>query len=203
MSIGIFSQAIRKAVPLFAWLVVPLSCSHRHDFVWVNDLKRPPPTARPVLIRRGDVIQVRVFREEQLSSRAKVRDDGMITLPLLHDVPAAGLEPVVLAATLEARLKELVKNAVVTVSIEERKPPTVVVVGETVRPGIYPIEVDAGVLEALVSAGGLTPDASDDSIFVVRASEPLRIRFTYESLLQSSSKARSFKLEDGDVVVVE
>jgi polysaccharide biosynthesis/export protein len=196
-------ERIGQRVPLVAALGLILSCAHRHDFVWVDDFNPPPGSAKPVVIRPGDVVQVRVFNQDQLSSRTKVRDDGMITLPLLHDVPAAGLAPLALAETVEERLKTLVRNAVVTVSIEERKPPTVLVVGEAVKPGAYAIDFDAGVLQALASAGGLTPDAHDDSIFVVRSSAPMRIRFAYEALLQPTSKARNFKLEDGDVIVVE
>jgi hypothetical protein len=54
-----------------------------------------------------------------------------------------------------------------------------------------------------VSAGGLTVEASDDGIFVVREGLERRIRFRYDSLLLPTSKAKGFKLEVGDVVVVE
>jgi polysaccharide biosynthesis/export protein len=194
---------IGKVLPLSVALLIVLSCAHRHDYVWVDDLKLPAMPEKPVTIAPGDVLQVRVFNQDQLSSRAKVRDDGQITLPLLHDVTAAGMTPSALAEDLETRLKNLVRNAIVTVSIEEKKPATVLVVGEAAKPGVYPIGFDAGVLQALASAGGLTQDAHDDSIFVVRHSLPLRIRFTYEALLQPASRARNFKLEDGDIVVVE
>jgi polysaccharide export outer membrane protein len=201
--IAFWREALGKPLLLLATVTMLLACAHRPEFVWVDDLKLAPPSSRPVVIGPGDVLNVRVFNNDQLSSRAKVRNDGKITLPLLHDVQAAGVTPLDLAGILEAQLKDLVRNAVVTVSIDEKKPGSVLVVGEAVRPGVYPLDFDAGVLQALVSAGGLTPDASDDSIFVVRSSLPRRIRFAYQALLQPASKARSFKLEDGDVVVVE
>lgn len=192
-----------KRLPVLAALAGALSCAHRHDFVWVDALQVPPVPAKPVVIGPGDTLQVRVFNQDQLSSRVKVRQDGKITLPLLHDVTAAGLTPVALGEALEAQFKNLVKNAVVTVSVEEKRPATVLVTGEAVKPGVYPIDFDGGVLQALVSAGGLTPDAHDDSIFVVRSSMALRVRFAYDALLRPGSKASTFKLEDGDVIVVE
>lgn len=194
---------IGTLLPFWAVLILLVGCAHGHDFVWVDDLKLPPEPVKQTTIARGDVLQIRVFNQDQLSGRVKVRDDGQITLPLVHDVDAAGFTPVALGAMLQDRLKDLVRNAVVTVSIEEKKPSSVLVVGEAAKPGVYAIGFDGGVLQAIAAAGGLTQEAHDDSIFVVRSSSPRRIRFTYEALLQPASKARSFKLEDGDIVVVE
>lgn len=193
----------RLPAALFATLLLSSACAHRHDFTWVDELAPAPAKAPEILIGVGDALNVRVFNQDQLSSRARVRDDGKITLPLIHEVDAAGLTPQALAAAVQARFRELVKNAVVTVSIEERKPSTVLVTGEVAKPGIYVIDGETGVLRALLSAGGLGPDASDDQIFVIRRGVPSRIRFKYESLLEPSGKAVTFKLEGDDVVVVE
>jgi polysaccharide export outer membrane protein len=174
-------------------------------FVWVDQYAEPPAVGeKPYVIGVGDVIQVRVFNQDQLSARVKVRNDGRVSLPLLNDVDAAGYTPVVLAGILETRLKELVKAPSVTVSLEETKPQTVMVIGEVVRPNSYPLDVASGVLQALAVAGGLKDDASSNRIFVHRQNPaPALIRFSYESLLNPNGRAASFKLRPGDVVVVE
>jgi len=162
------------------------------------------PRDPPYVLAVGDIIQVRVFNQDQLSARVRVRPDGKITLPLLNEMVAAGLTPLALSRILEDRLKDLVKNPAVTVSLEEIKPQTVTVVGEVARPNSYPLEMASGVLQALASAGGLTPDADGNRILVLRQNPiPVRIRFTYEALVQQQPAAINFRLRSGDVVLVE
>ena len=90
-----------------------------------------------------------------------------------------------------------------TVSLEDTRTPMVTVLGELVRPGVYPLEPGSGVLEAVANAGGLTEFADRESIYVVRKTPHLRVRFTYEALLWNDSRATSFRLAPGDVVTVE
>jgi polysaccharide biosynthesis/export protein len=105
---------------------------------------------------------------------------------------------------LERRLKGLVNAPSVTVSLEETKPPMVMVIGEVPRPGTFPYDPAGGVLQALAAAGGLGPDASGDRIFVLRQTPtPVRIRFSYDRLRRQEGRAATFRLRPGDVVVVE
>ncbi len=182
-----------------------MSCANLGKFVWVDEYTEPPaPAEKPYVIAVGDVIQVRVFNQDQLSARVRVRSDGKVSLPLLSDVDAAGYTPVALSQRLEIQLRELVKTPAVTVSLEETKPQTVMVIGEVVRPNAYPLEAGSGVLQGLANAGGLTPDASTDRIFVLRQiPTPARIRFSYEKLRHQEGRAATFRLRAGDVVVVE
>jgi polysaccharide export outer membrane protein len=182
---------------------------HVGNFVWA-DKYRDPLAAKPGYeIRNGDVLQVRVWNQDAISGRARVRPDGMISLPLVNDVEAAGVEPAVLANRVQTRLKEFIVNPVVAISVEEQAPFEVSVLGEVARPGVYRIERGASVLNALAMAGGLTPVAGRDRIFVLRYGEsafadvPTRIRFTYRALTQAETTAAAFRLRHGDVVVVE
>ena len=190
-----------------AWAILSATsaCSNVGKFVWVAQYAEPPaPQDPPYTLAVGDIIQVRVFNQDQLSARVRVRPDGKITLPLLNEMVAAGLSPLALSRILEDHLKDLVKNPAVTVSLEEIKPQTIIVVGEVARPNSYPLEMASGVLQALASAGGLTPDADGNRIFVLRQNPiPVRIRFTYEALVQQQPAAINFRLRSGDVVLVE
>jgi polysaccharide export outer membrane protein len=190
---------------LLVALIGAAGCAHSAKFVWADKYEPPPdPAQTTTKIGPGDLIQIRVFGQDQLSTRAKVRPDGKVSVLLLDDVQAAGFAPAALARDLEVRLKPMVKNAVVTVSVEETKQKSVLVVGEVLKPGPVPLDTGTGVLHALVGAGGLSPDASDDRIFVLRgAPAAARIRFRYENLLEPGSPAAGFKLREGDVVVVE
>jgi polysaccharide export outer membrane protein len=184
--------------------VLLAACAPTGPYLWVDDYLPPPTEAKPYVIGIGDVIQVRVFNQEQMSTKGRVREDGKISLPLLNDVEAAGLSPVALAEQLQNRLKDFIKAPLVTVSLEEARPQVVLVTGEVAHPGVYPLEVGDGVLAAIARGGGLTPDADGDRIFVLRQqSPPTRIRFRHDALLKMIGKAPSFKLRQGDVVVVE
>jgi len=202
-------RATRSASIPVLWAATMLasasSCANAGKFIWVDEYSPSAATApRPYVIGVGDVIKVTVFNHDQLTQRVRVREDGKVTLPLLGDVVAAGYTPSDLAQILEKRLAELVKSPSVTVSVEEVKPQTFMVMGEVARPDSYTLEPGMGVLQALALAGGLTADASGDRIFVLRQDpSPVRIRFTYERLIHQSGQAVTFQLRAGDVVVVE
>jgi polysaccharide biosynthesis/export protein len=158
------------------------------------------------VISSGDVLQVRVFQQEAMSARVKVRADGKVSLPLVNDVMVAGKSPAVLAAELQTRLKDFINTPVVTVSLEEMRPVTVSVVGEVARSGLVTVEQNSGLLQAVAAAGGLTDFAHRDGLFVLRkipGQAPKRIHFTWDALSRGEGPAGRFTLLPGDVVVAE
>src|SRR5258708_18956145 len=85
------------------------SCSNLGKYAWVDQYKEPAAVdEKPYTIIPCDVIQVRVFNQDQLSARARVRADGNVSLPLLNDVQAAAYTPVALSQVLQNGLKGLV-----------------------------------------------------------------------------------------------
>ncbi len=173
-------------------------------YVWSDEYRASPQATGAYVVAPGDLISVRVYNQEAMSAKVRVRADGRISLPFLGDVEAAGLQPVELSKRLQVRLKEFVVSPLVTVSLEEPKPLEVYVVGEVVHPGRYPVEHSASVLQALAAAGGLTPFARQDRIFVIRREpSPARIRFRLEALTRNEGAAAAFRLLGGDTVVAE
>jgi len=139
-----------------------------------------------------------------MSSKTRVRNDGKISLPFLNDVQAAGFTPVALAQEIQSRLKTYLSAPNVTVSLDDPRPNTIPVTGEVTKSGVFSLDPGAGVLAALASAGGLSPFAHSDRIFVIRQQPaPARIRFSLAELEQGDRKAILFQLRQGDVVVVE
>jgi polysaccharide export outer membrane protein len=198
-----------KLFPMLAMglLGSTLSCSGPGQYVWVNDLPAEylaRTSDQSYLIRDGDTLNIRVFNQEALSSRAKVRSDGRIALPALGDIDVRGKRPADLKTELEGRLKDYVNAPSVTVTVEEFQPIVVSVLGEVAKAGSYPLDPRATIAQVLANAGGLTDFASRDSIYVVRAGPPtIRVRFTYEDVSRGSPASVGFVLHDGDLVVVE
>ena len=195
-----------SSVPVILLGLAAVCCSHVGPFVWVDEY--PPPadedTGGEYRIAPGDLLAVQVYREEGLSVRGRVRQDGKVSVPLVHDVQAAGLSPRMLAEQIETRLKEYLNVPRVTVTVEEIRPLAVPVLGEVSHPGQYNLDKGGGVIEALAAAGGLTEYAHRDRIFVLRRKpQQVRIRFTFEALSRGQGRASAFRLQPGDAVVVE
>ncbi|HET9551408.1 MAG TPA: polysaccharide biosynthesis/export family protein [Anaeromyxobacteraceae bacterium] len=170
-------------------------------YTWYGDYVDAEPAGAPYLIAPGDLISVKVFGQEAMSSKVRVRSDGMVSLPFVNDVKAAGQTPVAFAARVKGLLKEFVVNPVVTVSLEEARPFEISVVGEVTKPGVYKLEPRASVLHALAAAGGLGDFANRERIFVLRGG--MRVRFTFKALTEALPGAANFWLRPGDIVVVE
>ena len=181
------------------------ACAPSGPFVSVEDFtKADPPETASYLIQDGDLIRIQVWNQDAMSTRARVRSDGQISVPFLKDVAVAGKTPAALGTELEKMLKDYVNNPVVYVVVEESRPATVSVIGEVTRAGIYPLDTGGGVAQALAAAGGLTAFAHKSRIYVVRSGPPpARIRFDYGALVEATGPAAAFRLRPGDVVVVE
>ena len=192
---------------LFGAVLLAAGCRHTGAYVWVDDYRLETPAAPGYLLGSGDLVSVRVLGHDEMSSRVRVRSDGKISLPFLDDLPVSGRTPAEVAEKLRGDFKEFVVNPVVTVTVEEPRPYTVSVAGEVTRPGVYPVDPQAGVLQALASAGGLTQFAHEDQIYVLRhlaeGQPPVRIRFKYESLEHAEGQSGMFSLLRNDLVVVE
>lgn len=184
------------------------ACAPLGQYVWVDALpEQPEPTGAAYRIAPGDILSIKVWNQESLTHRVRVREDGMVSLLFLHDVRAAGLSPQTLAEQLQEKFKEYLANPVVTVALEEARQLSVAVLGEVVRGGQLQLPTGSGVLQALAGAGGFTEYARKDRIFVLRheagAPVPTRIRFTWEHLIHAEGRAPGFRLRSGDIVVVE
>jgi polysaccharide export outer membrane protein len=151
-----------------------------------------------------DVLQVSVFSNDALSRTVPVRPDGMITLPLLNDVKAAGLTPMELRDVLLKKLVEFVPTPEVAVIVTEVKSFMISVIGQVAKPGRYDLRSSATVVEALAMAGGFKEFAGRSRIVVVRAegASSRRIAFDYDRMNARKSPQENFALRPGDIVMV-
>ncbi len=186
-------------------ILLTAGCANLGKYIWVDEYTgTSQASAKGYVIAPGDIISVRVYNQEAMSARERVRADGKVSLPFLNDVEAAGYMPTALGQQLQTRFKEFVNLPVVTVTLEEVRQMPVSLLGEVAKPGLYLLEPGAGVLQAIALGAGLTDFAHRDRIFVVRQTpQPIRIRFQYEALAHGDGRAAQFHLQGGDVVVVE
>jgi polysaccharide biosynthesis/export protein len=149
-----------------------------------------------------DELQISVWREPELSTVVVVRPDGMITLPLVNDVKAAGLKPEELQTLLMEKLKSFVNEPQVTVMVRGIKSRKVYLVGEVAHQGTFQLNGDMTALELLAAAGGVTPFAKSDSSYILREENGKKIRIPFHYKKAVAGKSENVVLRPGDVVVV-
>ena len=150
--------------------------------------QQPPPVADgcPLnyVIGPGDVLDIAVWDNAEITRTVPVRPDGKISLPVLNDVMAAGFTPMQLRETLTNALAEYIPRAAVSVLVREVHSFKVAVIGEVKTAGRYELHERATVLDVLAMAGGLTEYAARGRIVVLRQ-EPAgtrQIPFPYDKL---------------------
>ena len=163
------------------------------------------PLSAEYVIGPGDMLQISVWKNDTLSRMAPVRPDGKISLPLLHDVMAAGLTAMQLRDKIAVALAEFLPNPEISVSVAEVRSLRISVLGEVTKPGVIELRGQTSILEAIALAGGFQPFASPSKITVIRTEEngqTKRIKFNYNRAVAASGNEENFLLHPGDVVIV-
>lgn len=151
-----------------------------------------------------DVLLISVWKDEQLTREVVVRPDGMISFPLVGDVPAEGRTVEDLRGDLVKRLTKYIPNANVTVTVTKVLSYKVYVVGRVTKPGEYLVGHYTDVLQALSLAGGLTPFAAENDIKIIRRikGEQRVFPFRYSDVRKGRDLEQNILLQRGDVVMV-
>ena len=156
------------------------------------------------IIGPEDVLGVLVWRDPEMSGDVTVRPDGMITLPLIRDIKAAGLTPTELADRVQAAVREFVTDASVTVVVRQMNSRKVFITGEVAKPGAYPLVSSMTVMQLIAVAGGLNEfaDAKSISIMRVEGGKTMTFPFDYKNVANGKKPAQNIVLKPGDTVVV-
>lgn len=172
-------------------------------------LMTAPPVAAQVVdddyrIGPADVLRISVWNDETLSGTVPVRPDGMISLPLLNDVEAAGLTPLQLRERLIDQLSHYMPAPEVSVIVEQVRSLTVSVLGQVTNPGRYELLRESTVLEVIAEAGGFTEFADSSRITILRkvGDKNERIRFDYRDVISRRGDQDNLVVQAGDVIVV-
>lgn len=171
----------------------------------------PPATTmtpEPYRIGVGDTVSIHVWRNPELSTTIAVRPDGYISMPLMGDVAAEGLEPEDLATEIRTGLSEVIRSPEVTVmvnspvSAEYRS--RVRITGQVGQPLSVPYRQGMTVLDLVLEAGGLTDFAAGNRGQLHRNTgveyESFDINLT--AILEDGDMRTNFAVQPGDVVSV-
>lgn len=208
-----------RRVSLVAWLALGVGSAAWPAFAHAQatpdkDVSAPaPPAQKPgavdpnaYIIGPGDVLQIFVWRNPELSVSVPVRPDGRISTPLVEDMVAIGKTPSVLARDMEGVLAQYVRSPTVNVLVTQpaSRFSQVKVVGQVLRPQAIAFREGLTVLDVLLEVGGLTPYAAGNRARLVRneGGKEVEIRVKLEDLLNKGSRRNNPEVKPGDVLVV-
>jgi len=166
-------------------------------------------TAKPAIasytIGAGDVLRIVTWKEADFTfETVLVRTDGKISFPLLNDVQAAGLTPMMLKDVLETGLKNYVAAPVITVTVTNAGSQKFYILGEVTRTGEYPIVKDLSVLQAFALAGGFTEWASKDEILLIRreGGQKKVYKIDYKDMAKGKNLDQDLLIKADDTIIV-
>jgi polysaccharide export outer membrane protein len=157
----------------------------------------------PYKIGRDDVLDVLVWKQEQLSGRIRVASDGTIMLPLIGQVKAAGLTTTELQNDLATRMARFVHDPKVTVRVFDPASRVFYVLGEVSKPGMYKLMSGETLSQALAAAGGPTEYANLRKVKIVRRTGDQQVEMTVNySDVHNGDLRADVALERGDTITV-
>ncbi len=157
------------------------------------------------LLQPGDVVEISVWKEDNLKKELLVRPDGGLTFPLAGDLKVSGHTTVEVGHELEARLGKYFSDVTVNVSVLQINGNQVYVVGKVNRPGVYKFDRAVDVMQALSLAGGTTEFAGVDDIRIIRRGTDGRqqvLPFAYSDVARGRRLEQNIVLRSGDTLVV-
>jgi polysaccharide export outer membrane protein len=200
-----WTLALSRAGVMLALGLLATACAAR-------SLSPPPPDPDPMAratyhIGVTDVLRIDVWRNPELSVDVPVRPDGQISVPLLDDIQAEGLEPTELKQVLTREFSEYVESPHVTVIVLQMNSQFVSVLGAVNREGRIPLTRELRVLEAIAASGGFTTFADKDNIRIVRRTADghggeVEYRFDYDAYRKGKAPGTNIVLANGDTIIV-
>lgn len=150
-----------------------------------------------------DRLRIVVLPEPAIEREVVVRPDGIISVDLVGDVPAAGRTTEEVARDIETRILRFKRNASVTVSLQTSASPQLTMLGEVARPSTFPLTAETNVIKAIGIAGGVTRFAAKDRIRLIRVTEdrPKVYKVDLEAI-ERGEYATNYALQGGDVLIV-
>ena len=166
----------------------------------------PPMPDMKVLLQSatlgpGDVVEIRVYQEKELSGLYRVGPSGHFDFPLIGDVNAVAATPSALVSQLTARLKnDYLVNPQVSIFVKEFNSKKVFVLGQVKKPGTFRYESEMTIVQAVTLAGGLKALASKNRIILTRVEKGDEKKYVIPFAQISEGGVKNVFLQPGDII---
>jgi len=181
---------VRRAIMILTLAVFILNIAG--NLVWAEEYR----------LDSGDVLTIGVWGYEELQMKeVAIRPDGKFSFPLVGEVQAAGLSTGQLTDVFTKGLSNYVKEPKVSINIAKLHTTRVYVLGEVVKPGMYELEKQHNLLDALGAAGSYTQYAAKKKVYIIRKDQtdtPIKVNLM--NIWEKGDMTQNYALGDGDVV---
>jgi len=162
-----------------------------------------PEAESDYVIGADDTLRISVWKEPDLTETLPVRPDGKISMPLLNDIPAAGLTPLQLKDSITEKLRKYIADPRVTVVVTAMNSRRIFVTGEVQHTGPMVLLPRMTMLQALAQAG-FTQFANLKAIYLLRTENGKQEKypFNYKEVIKGNHPEQNIGLKPGDTVVV-
>lgn len=157
----------------------------------------------------GDAIAVDVYRRSDLQAalqvkRVAVDTDGSVVLPAVGSIEVAGLTVEQASNRIKSAYAQAsdLKDPEVGITLVEARGRRFFIMGEVTNPGAYNVAGKVDIVEGVLIAGGLTQDADEDHIIILRRGPNRRIRADVEDLIDNAQFVENITLQPYDIVYV-
>jgi polysaccharide export outer membrane protein len=180
-------------------LTLPQATVHQSNTVDISSYK--------YLIGAGDVVNIFVWRNPEVSGTFTVRPDGMITTSLVEDIPVSGKTPTELARTIEEILATYLREPTVTVTVNNFVGPfseQIRVIGEASEPKSINYTQQMTLLDVMIQVGGLTEFADGNDALLVRVENGIQKQYEIyiEDLIKNGEISANVDVLPGDIIVI-
>lgn len=158
-------------------------------------------------IAPGDSVQIFVWRNPDVSTTVPVRPDGLLTAPLLEDIPSAGKTPSELARDIEKELATYLRDPLVTVIVNGfvgTYRDQIRVVGEASQPKALLYRDSMTLLDVMVAVGGMTDFADGNNATLVRVVDGTQreYRVRIDDLIRKGDIHANVDMRPGDILII-
>ncbi len=175
---------------------------------WFSRTPQTPEVTHPTLVTAttmgpGDVFEVKVYDEKDLSGVFRVSSTGTINFPLVGKLRVEGLTSSAVADLLQQKLAErFLRNPQVSILVKEYNSKKVSVFGQVNKPGTFPYEEGMTVIQVISMAGGFSKMAAKNDTNVTRLVEGAERKYPVPVEAIAEGKAKNFLLKPGDIIYV-
>ncbi len=165
----------------------------------------PLESPEPYTLSAGDKIRVRFTPQSEMTALFVVRPDGMVSFDLIGEIPVVGLTPLELGETLEELYAVYLRSPSINVSVEEFASQRIYVLGEVVRPGMYPLINTTTLTQVIGQAGGWRGTARMEDVMIIRKGEdqmPFAFRVNVKDMLKNDEMHSDIAIRNLDIVYV-
>lgn len=159
----------------------------------------------PYIIGPGDILNLSVWKNSDLTRQVTVLPNGIIHLPLADQIKAAGLSVRELKEQLKKEFTPFIPEPEISVSVHQINSLVVYVTGKVKNPGRFSLHDNLNVLQVLSLAGGMPPFAKEKKISILRKNKGKTqiFLFNYKAVSKGEQLEQNILLKRGDVIVVD